>query len=156
MIKKFSRLDLHHSGHLRFDSGGVTATPEAQFKDEFYAAAKRLLGKRIALSSEWSNDGDGRIDYRVVNTGWGIELLRNGDRLAEHCKRFEPNGRYYKAIQDGDLVDWVVIDFTHRNPNKFTNVPNAKLIRVVFAGDYASAKILDPDSEVLVPEFPLC
>ena len=82
--------------------------------------------------------------------------MRNGDRLAEHRKCFEPNGRCCEAIQDGDLVDWLVIDFTHRNPNKFTNIPNAKLICVVFAGDYASAKILDPDNEVLVPEFPLC
>ena len=40
------------------------------------------------------------LDYRVVNTEWGIELLRNRDRLAERCKRFRLNGRHYKAIQD--------------------------------------------------------
>lgn len=108
------------------------------------------------LSSVWSTDGDGRIDYRVVNTGWGIELLRDGDRLTEHCNRFKPNGQYYQAIHDGDLVDWLMIDFTHRNPIKFTIVPNAKLIRVVFASDYASAKILGPDNEALVSKFYFC
>ena len=42
------------------------------------------------------------------------------------------------------------------DPNRFTDVPNAKLICVVFVNDYASAKILDPDNEVLVSESPLC
>ena len=107
---------------------------------------------RTVITRHLCNDGDGRIDYRVVNSGWDIELLCNGDRLVEHCKRFEPNGRYYKTIhlQQGDLVDWLVIDFTHRNPNKFTDVPNAKLMT------NASAKVLDPDNEVLDSEFPLC
>lgn len=80
--QKSSGMDLRDSGHLLFDAAGVATTPEAQSKDGFCATAERLLGKRIAMSSEWSNDGDRRIDCRVVKTEWGIELLRNGDRLA--------------------------------------------------------------------------
>ena len=155
VVKSFSRSDLHNSNALRYDSGGVTTTPEAQFKEEFYAAAKRLLGDRIVLSSEWTGDGEGRIDFRIVNTKWGVELLRNGDRLAEHCRRFEPGGLYYGAIGGGDIVDWLVIDCTHLKPRRFTAVPNAKLVRAVFADDYSSAEILDADNVVVAPKFPL-
>ena len=155
VIKRFSRTDLHNSNALRYDSGGVPTTPEAQFKEEFYAAAKKLLGDRIVLSSEWSNDGEGRIDFRIVNTKWGVELLRNGDRLAEHCGRFEPGGLYYGAIDRGDMIDWLVIDCTHLKPRRFTAFPNAKLVRAVFAEDYSSAEILDAYNVVVAPMFPL-
>jgi len=59
----------------------------------------------LFLSSEWSKDCEGRIDFRIVGTGWGVELLRDGDRLAEHCRRFEPDGQYKNAIQGGELTD---------------------------------------------------
>ena len=73
VVKRFSRTDLYNSNALRYDSGGVTTTPEAQFKEEFCAAAKKLLGDRIVWSSEWSNDGEGRIDFRIINTKWDCE-----------------------------------------------------------------------------------
>jgi len=156
VIRGFSRTHLHNSNDLRYNSGGETAsTPEAQFQNEFYAAAKKLLGDRIVISSEWTNDGEGRIDFRIVGTGWGVELLRDGVRLAEHCRRFEPGSQYENAIQGGELIDWLVIDCTHRKPRKFTTIKNAKLIRVVFAEDYASAEILDADNVVIAPMFPL-
>lgn len=50
------------------------------------------------------------IDCRVVNLSWGIELLHNGDRLAEYWGRFKPD-RYCKAIQGRGLVDWLMVDF---------------------------------------------
>jgi hypothetical protein len=40
---------------------------------------------RSGISSEWSGTWNGRIDFRVVGPAWGIELIRNGDKLKEHC-----------------------------------------------------------------------
>jgi hypothetical protein len=156
VIKGFSPTNLRDSNGLRYNSGGVTAsTSETRFQNEFYAAAKRLLGDRIAISSEWGNNGEGSIHFRIVGTGWGVELLRDGDRLAEHCRRFEPGGQYHNAIESGELDDWLVIDCTHRNPCEFTTIKDDRLIHVVFAEDYASAEILDADNEVIAPMFPL-
>jgi hypothetical protein len=148
-------MHLRNGDELRFNTGGVTeSTPEARYQNEFYAAAKRLLGNRIAISSGWSKHCEGRVDFQF-NTGWGVELVRDGSQLAAHCRRFEPNGQYRSAIQNGDLTDWLVIDCTQRKPRKFTAVGGAKLIRVVFAEDYASAEILDADNVVIAPMFPL-
>jgi hypothetical protein len=156
VIKGFSPTNLRDSNGLRYNSGGMTAsTSEARFQNEFYAAAKRLLGDRIAISSKWSHDHKDRVDFRIVGTKWGVDLLCDGGRLTEHCRRFEPGGQYYKAIQDGELIDWLVIDCTRRRPRRFTTVKNARLIRVTFAQNYASAEILNRDNVVIAPMFPL-
>lgn len=36
------------------------------------------------VSTEWSGGGNGRIDFWIPDAKWGIELLRDGDRLDEH------------------------------------------------------------------------
>jgi hypothetical protein len=40
----------------------------------------------------------------------GDSEYSEGDRLAEHCERFAPGGRYYKFIQDGQIRDWMSLD----------------------------------------------
>lgn len=40
----------------------------------------------------------------------GIELLRDGDRLNEHCQRFAVGGKYARWIEGGWTKDWVVLD----------------------------------------------
>lgn len=51
----------------------------------------------------------GEIDF-YVNTKlhWGIELMRLGDRLENHVKRFEKGGKYFTPnIQEFAIVDFV-------------------------------------------------
>lgn len=90
-----------------------------------------------------------------MNVGWGVELLWDSDRLTKHCERFESGGSYYDFITSGKLTDWVIIDCTYLNPRNFTSVPGAKLIRVIFDEDYASAEILHANNVVVAPKFPL-
>lgn len=142
MIERFFRTNLRNSNALYHDSGGVASTPEVQFKEEVYAAAKKLLGDRIVISGEWSNDGE-------RSTKWGVKLLRNRDLLAEHCRRYGPGGLYCGAIGGGGVIDWLVIYCTHLKPCWFTAVSNAKLVRAAFA------KILDANNVVVAPKFPL-
>ncbi|CAG8774817.1 9208_t:CDS:2, partial [Cetraspora pellucida] len=40
---------------------------------------------------------------------WGIELIREGDRLKKHAERFEQGGEYANI----PLKDWAIIDFRH-------------------------------------------
>ena len=95
---------------------------EAQFQDEWYRAFYSILGHEVAMSSEWSRCGDGRIDFRIVGPSWGIELLRDGDRLAEHCNRFREKGTYYPWISNGLIKDWLILDCRHSHPQKYGRV----------------------------------
>lgn len=101
--------------------------PEAQFQDEFYRAFHAVVGHDIAISSEWACNSDGRVDFLITQPGWGVELLRDGDRLAEHCSRFRRGGSYSTLIRDGVMKDWLVLDCRHSKPRKYCMAPTAVL-----------------------------
>lgn len=109
-------------------SARVTAI-EAQFQDEWYRAFYSLLGHGVAMSSEWSHCGDGRIDFRIVEPLWGIEFLRDGDRLTEHCNRFGEKGTYYRWISNGFIRDWLILDCRHSNPQKYGKVSSFLILK---------------------------
>ena len=56
--------------------------------------------------------------FHIITLGWGFELLRDGDRLLEHCKRFEPQGTYHQSIRQGLLTDWLILDCRRSIPRK--------------------------------------
>ena len=123
------------------------------------------------VSTEWSADGRGRVDIRIQEPCWGIELLRDGNRLTEHCDRFADNGRYKRWIDNHWLKDWLVIDcrtsrpscpFGKLFPASYSGATNSavedkdtKLWRAVFAEDYLSIEILDQFNSIVIPRFPL-
>lgn len=82
----------------------------------------------------------GYIDFVITlpdGNRWGVELLRDGDRLAEHASRFAPGGRYSTMpMQAYALVDM-------RTPSARTpsaaNIPH--LVTVTFDDNYSSATI---------------
>ncbi|KAF8430341.1 hypothetical protein EV426DRAFT_708519 [Tirmania nivea] len=54
----------------------------------------------------------GYLDFYVNgDLNWGIELLREGDRMKQHAKRFIEDGAYAVI----PLKEWVVIDFRHHS-----------------------------------------
>lgn len=99
---------------------------------------------------------------------WGIELLREHDRLAEHCKQFQEGGRYHSWIKDGSLEDWIIIDCATSSPlegillivcytDSFTNMKaghvDPKVWYAVFHEDYPEFQLLDNKKAPLARPF---
>lgn len=108
VLREFSPKNL--SLDTRLGTGATVRPVESCYQDEFYRCLHEVLGFASYVRSEWSGDGDGRIDFRIPAVGWGIEILRDGDRLGEHCRRFVGNGSYTGWILKGWLKDWLIID----------------------------------------------
>lgn len=167
VLRKFSLRNL--SSTTRVGTGAVIRPVEAAYQDEIYRALHAVLGFSTNVSSEWAADGNGRIDFRLADVGWGIELLREGSRLGEHCQRFTVNGSYAPWIRNGLLKDWLIIDCRTSHPHpysKFTacwasaansriDVPGTKLWRAVFADDFSSVEVLDWSNKLLISRFSL-
>ncbi|PKY00574.1 hypothetical protein P168DRAFT_293437 [Aspergillus campestris IBT 28561] len=151
-LRRFSLRNL--SSITRVGTGAVVRPVEACYQDEFYRCLHEVLGFSSNVSSEWSGGGNGRIDFRIADLAWGIELLRDGDRLDAHCSRFVDNGSYTRWIEQGELRDWLIIDCRTSPPRPY-NVPGTKLWRAVFAVDFSSIEVLDASNNVVIPRFPL-
>jgi hypothetical protein len=171
-LRRFSRRNLLACTEGRLALSAQIRPPEAQFQDEFYRALNNLLGSGVAVSSEWSRCGDGRIDFRIVETGWGVKMLRDGDRLSGHCGRFVQGGSYDRWINQGWIKDWIVLDCRHSRPLPYgtiasllplssqglhlhLGVKGTKLWRVIFSEGYSSACVWDSENQVIIKEFPL-
>lgn len=120
------------------------------------------MGHGVCLSSERSHSSEGRIHSQIHDQGWGVEILRDGDRLREHCEQFMPTGKYHDWIRKGILKDWVILDCRHATPGEYgiameytaillfftkltlnLDVPGTKLWRVTFRNDYLSVVVLN-------------
>lgn len=118
VFRNFSLKALQYSLEVQMPkTGGLIRSLEAQYQDEFYRVVCKLLGPG-AVSSEWSLNGSGWIDFRISKMGWGIELLRDGHELDNHCGRFRPGGRYEPWVQAGLIKDWLIIDCRNTPPRK--------------------------------------
>jgi hypothetical protein len=106
VICKFSPRNLVEPRSLQ---SSVQAIPEAQFQDEFYCACARHTENCVVSFPEFGNKY-GRIDFFLPSKKWGVELLRNGDRLLPHSKRFT-EGEYREWIRNGGMVDYIILDF---------------------------------------------
>jgi len=106
----------------------VQSVPEAQFQDEFYHACS-IYTKNCLVSFPEFGTRHGRIDFFIPSKKWGIELLRNGNRLLPHIERFT-EGEYGRWISSGIMNDYVVLDFRCTVPAKMTH--NGKVRRCQF------------------------
>lgn len=66
VLRRFSRTRL-----LRTHEPSVFSKPEFKFYEEWYIAFNSLVGRGVSISSEWSFAGEGRIDFRIKEPGWG-------------------------------------------------------------------------------------
>jgi len=115
-IRHISPLSLMEKRHIM---SSVQSVPEAQFQDEFYRACAAYT-KNCVVSFPEFGTRRGRIDFFIPSKKWGIELLRNGDRLVSHVKRFT-KGEYGKWITSGVMDDYVVLDFRPSKPRRSHN-----------------------------------
>ena len=90
----------------RLASGGIQQIPETHYQDEFYINC-HSCSKGSILTFPECGTMKGRIDFYIPAKAWGVELLREGDRLAQHSGRFSSNGTYKK---DFLLSDYVILD----------------------------------------------
>jgi hypothetical protein len=122
VIRSFSKstLSLAKAGQ-RLGVSGRMRPPEAAFQDEFYRAYWNVVGSCGGICSEWAGTHNGRIDFLISKPGWGIELLLDGDRLTDHCKRFHSDGAYYQWITRGVMKDWIILDCRHSYPEATCN-----------------------------------
>lgn len=109
VLQRFSPVKLRQSIQGKVSAGEQIRPVEALYQDEYYRAFSSIV-PGVAISSEWSFDGGGRIDFYLPSMKWGIELLRDHSRTDEHCERFLPGGRYHSWISGGMIQEWMIID----------------------------------------------
>ena len=100
---------------------GNTSPLEDEYQKEFYRCLFTILDGHAIPSPEFVVKTDtkgGTIDFLIARKKWGLELMRDGDRLVEHMKRFEPGGQYFDMIQSGEIEQYIVLDFTVGQPTK--------------------------------------
>lgn len=173
VLRGFSRRNFSAA---RLGTGCSVRPVEACYQDEFYRSLQQVLGFSAKVTSKWSGDKDNGIDIIVEEPRWSIEIVREGDRLSEHCGRFVGNGKYTPWIRNGSLQDWLVIDCRTSYPREYSRsttlcvlyimdmwlqanysveAPGTKLWRAVFAPDHTSLRILDANNQLVSGKFSL-
>jgi hypothetical protein len=100
---------------------GNTLPLEDQYGKEFYRCLFNMLNGHVIISPEFvikSGSKGGTIDFLVSDKKWGLELLRDRDRLIGHMNRFKDGGQYYSMIVSGVMEKHIVLDFTVVRPKK--------------------------------------
>lgn len=101
-------------------------------KRSFIVGLILCLDLGMASLANGLGGGSGHIDFRITEPKWGIELLRDGDRLTEHCQRFENSGRYWNWVLNGWIRDWIILDCRHTMPKPFSKPISTHLIFLTF------------------------
>ncbi|KAJ6538493.1 hypothetical protein DFH09DRAFT_1177051 [Mycena vulgaris] len=138
VVKAFSANALRHPE--RRITHGMPSIRETQWQNEVYSAACRVTGGRgIWLSPELA----GRIDFYVLgNKGWRIEILRDGDRMEEHLRRFAAGGAYHSWIQKGTMKEYALLDFRSSTTAR-KKIPGCSIFHISFDRDFSHFSIQD-------------
>ncbi|KAJ7159852.1 hypothetical protein C8R43DRAFT_347266 [Mycena crocata] len=123
----------------------------ATYQHEFYRCLYRLR-PRALVSAEYSTPVGalpaGRLDFLLHRSefkdearSWGIELLRDGDRILDHKNRFDINGAYQK-IMTGGMTEFLIVDFRTTIPQRPHDAIQ-ELLHVVFNEDFSLATFYD-------------
>jgi hypothetical protein len=105
VIRGFSRTILSTKRQI-VGTSNVQRPPEAQYQDEFYRCCHKYSNGSLISFPEFGN-ASGKVDFYIPCNRWGVELLRDGDRLEEHSSRFTGTGAYAKMNFD----DYIILDF---------------------------------------------
>ncbi|CAG8518293.1 3254_t:CDS:2 [Funneliformis caledonium] len=137
LIRSIERM----SQHILLESYGRGVNSrlyEAGWQNEWYRSAVSVvpIGTSISANVGYVFGSDGYLDYYVNGEiCWGIELTREGNRLAEHANRFYENGKY-KNIP---LKEWIILDFRHNS--KTINELKQNFWYILYSDDYSSVTI---------------
>ncbi|KAI9040193.1 uncharacterized protein KD926_008517 [Aspergillus affinis] len=131
---------------------------EDQYQKEFYRCLFPLVDGHVLISPEFviqSGIKGGTIDFLVPEKKWGLELLRESDRLQEHMDRFKPNGKYFTLIEKEKMDQYIVLNFTNIRPRKFRPEFKDRLYHVVFSEGYRKVTVIDASDLCEVNSFVL-
>jgi hypothetical protein len=112
VIRQFSRRILSTERQI-VGASSIQRPPEAQYQDEFYRCCHTYSNGSLISFPEFG-DPSGRIDFYIPCNQWGVELLRNGNRLESHSSRFTGQGAYAKM----NFKDYILLDFRTDQPHK--------------------------------------
>jgi len=143
VIAKFSPRKL--STERRIGPGCIQRLPEAQYQDEFYRCCHNYSKGSLLTFPEYGT-AKGRVDFYIPTKQWGVELLRDGDRLAQQSGRFSSTGSYATTLP---LSDYIILDCRITNPT-VAHPGLQKLHHIVFSDNFHRVRILDNRLE-LVP-----
>ena len=96
----------------RIGPGCIQRPPEAQYQDEFYRCCHAYSNGSLITFPEYGT-AKGRADFYIPSRQWGVELLREGDRLEQHSGRFSRSESYETTLP---LSDYVILDFRNTRP----------------------------------------
>lgn len=94
---------------------------EDQYQKEFYRSFYTLVDGNVVISPEYvvkTGKGGGTIDFLLPSEKWGIELLRNRNKVVEHMERFTASGAYHAMIDSDVMKHYIVLDFSTSMPQK--------------------------------------
>jgi hypothetical protein len=94
--------------------GCIQRPPEAQYQDELYRCCHAFSEGSLLTLPEFGTM-KGRVDFYVPAKRWGIELLRDGDRLESHWGRFSNGGSYAESLP---LTDYIIVDCCTTRPKQ--------------------------------------
>jgi hypothetical protein len=122
VISNFKPSQMHTPIRRVGATGAITPLPEAQYQDEFYRSLFSVTAGNVRISPEFASatgaDVVGRIDFFIPATKWGIEIIRDGNRLLEHNSRFGDSGAYGEWLRFGDMTDYILLDCRTSVPRK--------------------------------------
>jgi hypothetical protein len=82
-------------------TSGVTAT--VKFIDELYRCChSHSNGSLLTFEFPEFGTAKGRVGFYIPAKKWGVELLRDGDQLAEHSGRFSSQGSYGPTVSTSE------------------------------------------------------
>ncbi|KAL4961801.1 uncharacterized protein BDV14DRAFT_192003 [Aspergillus stella-maris] len=131
---------------------------EDQYQEEFYRCLFPILDGHFIMSPEFiikTGPKSGTIDFLISGKKWGLEFLRERDRLAEHMERFETGGQYYSMLLSGEMEQYIVLDFTNTAPKKPRPEYKGKLYHVVFSENYREVDVIDASDLSVIKSFVL-
>lgn len=162
IIRSFSPMAMRNA-ERDCDSQGKRSIPDAHYQHELYRAVYELTGGRgIWLSPEFGTSSlspkAGRIDFLVGGSkGWGIEILRKGDRMSENPKKIERGRAYGSWIPAGVMKEHIVIEFCSEprdHPGEFRQFDSEAFFILIYlvTGTYNHFSIEDCVHGELVAE----
>jgi hypothetical protein len=131
-------------------SSNSSRTPlERLWQMEFWRSASMLIDPYSVLSPDVGSlfGVKGYLDFTIqchynhrthsFDSFWGVELLREGQKISEHVARFDPShGRYRELVSL--LNDFLVVDFRQKEPS----VMLPSVLYVVYSDDFSSLTLM--------------